>query len=183
MAGRANVILDNLIADKKVVPMVVVMPWGHALPFGTRPAPGQPSNNDLFEDYLMKDVAPLVEARYRIAPGRRNRAVVGLSMGGAQALQIGLRHRDHFASFGVFGQGMPRADVQAKFKDVATGEKLDLVVIGIGKEDGSLTRAKELWGTLAGQGLPTTYREVEGGHTYPVWRKLLVETAPLLFRQ
>ena len=130
----------------------------------------------------MKDVAPLVEARYRITPGRRHRAVVGLSMGGAQALQIGLRHRDHFASFGVFGQGITRPDLQAKFKDVGTGEKLDLVVIGIGKEDGSLAKAKELWGALAGLGLPTTYREVEGGHTYPVWRKLLVETAPLLFR-
>ena len=183
MAGRANAILDNFIADKKAVPMVVVMPWGHALPFGAHPPAGQPGNNDVFEDYLMKDVAPMIEARYRIAPGRRNRAVVGLSMGGAQALQLGLRHRDRFATFGVFGSGMTRADFAARYyKEVANGEKLDLVVIGIGKEDGSLAKAMELWGTLAGHGLPTTYREVEGGHTYPVWRKLLVETAPLLFR-
>jgi enterochelin esterase-like enzyme len=155
MAGRANVILDNFIADKKAVPMVVVMPWGHALPFGTRPPAGQPGNNDVFEDYLMKEVAPLVEGKYRLAPGRRDRAVVGLSMGGAQA----------------------------RFKDAAAGEKLDLMFVGIGKEDGSLAKAKELWGTLAGLGLPTTFREVEGGHTYPVWRKLLVEVAPLLFRR
>jgi enterochelin esterase-like enzyme len=183
MAGRANVILDNFIADKKAVPMVVVMPWGHALPFGTRPPAGQPGNNDVFEDYLMKEVAPLVEGKYRLAPGRRDRAVVGLSMGGAQSLQIGLRHRDRFATIGVFGSGMTRADFQARFKDAAAGEKLDLMFVGIGKEDGSLAKAKELWGTLAGLGLPTTFREVEGGHTYPVWRKLLVEVAPLLFRR
>ena len=182
MAGRAHVILDNFLADKKAVPMIVVMPWGHALPFGTRPPAGQPGNNDVFEDYLIKDLAPLVEGRYRVAPGRRNRAVVGLSMSSAQALQLGLRHRDRFATIGVFGSGMTRADFHARFKDATAGDKLDLVVVGIGTEDGSLAKAKELWGTLAGLGLPTTYREVEGGHTYPVWRKLLVETAPLLFK-
>jgi hypothetical protein len=59
MAGRANLVLDNLIAEKKALPMIVVMPWGHALPFNTRPAAGQPSNNDVFEHYLIKDVIPL----------------------------------------------------------------------------------------------------------------------------
>jgi enterochelin esterase-like enzyme len=108
--------------------------------------------------------------------------VVGLSMGGAQALQLGLRHRDRFATIGVFGSGMTRADFQARYKNAATGDPFDLVFVGIGTEDGGRPKAMELWGTLAGLGLPTTYREVPGGHTYPVWRKLLVEIAPLLFR-
>ena len=183
MAGRANLILDNFIAEKKAVPMIVVMPWGHALPFGARPPAGQPGNNDVFEDYLLKEVVPLVEGRYRVAAGRGNHAVVGLSMGGAQALQVGLHHRDRFASIGVFGSGMTRADFEARFPRAATGEKLDLVYVGIGKEDGSRAKAKELSETLNGHGIGATYHEVDGGHTYPTWRKLLVETAPLLFRK
>jgi enterochelin esterase-like enzyme len=182
MCGRANHILDNFIADKKAVPMIVVMPWGHALPFGARPPAGQPGNNDVFEEYLMKEVVPLVEGRFRVAPGRRNHAVVGLSMGGAQALQIGLRHRDRFATIGVFGSGMSQADFTAKFPRL-DGEKLDLVYVGVGKEDGARARAKELSEALDGRGIASTYQEVEGGHTYPTWRKLLVETAPLLFRK
>jgi enterochelin esterase family protein len=178
MAGRANVVLDNFIADRKAVPMIVVMPWGHALPFGSR----EPGNNDLFEDYLMKEVVPLVEGKYRVAAGRRNHAVVGLSMGGAQALQIGLHHRDRFATIGVFGSGMKKDAFTEKFPK-PQGEALDLVYIGVGKEDGARARAKELSEVLNGSGIANTYQEVDGGHTYPTWRKLLVETAPLLFRR
>jgi enterochelin esterase family protein len=181
MAGRANVILDNFIADKKAVPMIVVMPWGHALPFGAKP--GERSNNDLFEEYLVKEVVPLVEARYRVATGRHNHAVVGLSMGGAQALQIGLHHRDRFASIGVFGSGMTKSDFEARFPKAGEGEALDLLYVGVGKEDGARARAQELSAALEGHGLAAVYQEVEGGHTYPTWRKLLVETAPLLFRK
>jgi len=190
MAGRANLILDNQIADRKTVPMVVVMPFGHALPFGTRPPSGQP---DLaFEDYLLKDVAPVVEAQYRIAPGRRNRAVVGLSMGGAHALQLALRHRDRFGSVGVFGAGLTREDFEQRYRAAlpapAAGGKhqaalFDLFVIGVGREDAVLARAQQLSETLRASGVPTTYFETDGGHTYPTWRKLLVETAPLLFKR
>jgi enterochelin esterase family protein len=182
MAGRAHLILDNFIADKKAVPMIVVMPWGHALPFGTRPPPGQPTNNDLFQRYLMKEVVPLVESGYRLAPGRRNRAVMGLSMGGEQALRIGLDHRDQFATVGVFGWGITGPDFEARFKDLGKGDQPGLVFVGIGQEDGSLIKARALAEALRAHAIPTTYREVTGGHTYPVWRKLLVEATPLLFR-
>jgi enterochelin esterase-like enzyme len=183
MAGRAHVILDNFIFEGKAVPMIVVMPWGHALPYGARPPGGQPSNNDVFEQYLIRDLVPLVEGRYRVAAGRRNRAVVGLSMGGAQALQIGMRHPGQFATIGVFGAGMTKADFQARFKPLKKAEQLELSFVGIGLQDGSLAKARELSGelTTSGGGL-ARYKEVEGGHTYPVWRKLLVEIAPLLFR-
>jgi enterochelin esterase family protein len=183
MAGRANLILDNLIADKKAVPMVVVMPWGHALPFGARPAAGQPGNNDLFEKYLLEEVRPLVEGRYRIASGRQSRAIVGLSMGGAQALQIGLGHRDQFDAIGVFGAGMVRGDFESRYKDLRSQGGAGLLFIGVGKEDGVLPRARELADALRAHGFSPTYHEVEGGHTYPTWRKLLVEIAPLLFKK
>ena len=109
-AGNANLILDNFQADKKAVPMIVVMPWGHAIPFGSRPGPNEPGNNARFEEYLLKEVMPLMESKYRISPGRKNRALMGLSMGGGQTLQIGLTHLDLFSGLGVFGNGMTRAD-------------------------------------------------------------------------
>jgi enterochelin esterase-like enzyme len=188
MAGRANLVLDNLIAEKKALPMIVVMPWGHALPFNSRPAAGQPSNNDVFEHYLIKDVIPLVESKYRVAPGRARRAIVGLSMGGAQALQIGLSHRDLFATIGVFGNGMTRAEVNSRYGDSlkeanwSNKLNLNLVFIGIAKEDPARARSQQLCDALRYHGIPVLYHETEGGHTYPVWRKLLVETLPLLFR-
>jgi enterochelin esterase-like enzyme len=182
LAGRANLILDNLIAAKQAVPMIVVMPWGHALPFGTRSAPGQPSNNDVFERYLLQDVVPLIEGTYRIAPGRTQRAVAGLSMGGAQSLQLGLRHPDRFASVGVFGAGSNQTDFEARFKDAPATPKPALFYIGVGQEDGVLPRAKDLSTFIRARGVTPTYEEVSGGHTYPVWRKLLVAFAPLLFR-
>jgi enterochelin esterase-like enzyme len=158
-----------------------VMPWGHALPFGTRPAEGQPSNNDLYEQYLLKEVMPFVEGKYRTAAGRQNRAIMGLSMGGGQALQIAMNHLDQFGSLGVFGSGITRADFEKRFK--TPDKPLALAFVGIGKLDAALERAKQLSETLTAHGVKTTYYETDGGHTYPVWRKLLVESAQLLFRR
>jgi enterochelin esterase-like enzyme len=187
MAGRAHLILDNFIADKKAVPMIVVMPWGHALPFGSKPPAGQPTNNDLFQRYLLEDVVPLVEGRYRIASGRRSRAVVGLSMGGTQATQIVLTNPDRFGTLGIFGAGMTRPDFEARYADALAAlttrkTRFDLVFVGAGKLDGVLPRARELSEALRAHGIPTTYQETEGGHTYPTWRELLAATAPLLFQ-
>jgi enterochelin esterase-like enzyme len=187
-AGNANLILDNFQADKKAVPMIVVMPWGHAIPFGSRPGPNEPGNNARFEEYLLKEVMPLMEAKYRISPGRKNRALMGLSMGGGQTLQTGLTHLDLFSGLGVFGNGMTRADFENRHKavldDVAgTNKKLDLFWIGVGKDDPIRARAKELSDTLTSNGISHKYHETDGGHTYPVWRKLLTETAPLLFKK
>ncbi|MEO7413832.1 MAG: alpha/beta hydrolase-fold protein, partial [Opitutaceae bacterium] len=85
-AGRANFMADNLIAAKKMVPMIIVMPWGHSVPLGGP----QGQNNDTFDRYLTQEVIPLVESKYRVAPDRANRAIMGLSMGGGQAIRVGL---------------------------------------------------------------------------------------------
>src|SRR5690349_23408319 len=69
MAGNANFVADNLLAEKKMVPMIIVMPWGHATPFGVPVLPGGQTNDQLFENYLLKDVVPTVEAQYRVSPG------------------------------------------------------------------------------------------------------------------
>jgi enterochelin esterase family protein len=188
MAGKANLILDNLQAEKKAVPMIVVMPWGHALPFGARPAAGQIGNNELYEQYLLNEVVPLVEAKYRIAPGRQNRAIMGLSMGGSQALQIAMGHLDQFGSLGVFGSGISRPDFDTRYRTAAAElskpeKRLTVVFVGVGKLDPVAKRAKELSDALTAHGVKNTFYETDGGHTYPVWRKLLVESAPMLFKK
>ena len=118
MAGNANFVADNLLADKKMVPMIIVMPWGHATPFGT------PGNDALFENYVLQDVIPTVEAKYRVAPGRQNRAIAGLSMGGGQSLRIGLGHLDLFSAVASFSGAIP-ADFETQFAGPAEESAVD----------------------------------------------------------
>jgi enterochelin esterase-like enzyme len=129
--GRANYILDNLISQQKAVPMIVVMPFGHATPFGE-----QGNNTALFEKYLLEDLIPAVEKNYRVAPGRENRALVGLSMGGGQAINIALAHLDQFSALGAYSAAVPR-DFETRFKTLlgdaaGTNAKLKLFWIGCG---------------------------------------------------
>ena len=136
--GGANFILDNLIAEKKAVPMIVVMPFGHAVPFGS-PRELQAKNTTLFEQYLLEDVMPLVESKYRVAPGSKMRAIAGLSMGGGQSIHIGFGHTDLFSAVGVFSSA-PSADFETPFAAAVndaktTNARLKTVWIGCGKQD------------------------------------------------
>src|SRR5262249_25434495 len=99
--GSAAAILDNLYADQKVVPMLVVMPNG------TVPASGTSKHfTSGFEKELLQDVIPFVESRYPVQADREHRAIAGLSMGGGQALRIGLKHLDQFAWIGGFSSAI-----------------------------------------------------------------------------
>jgi len=180
--GRANYILDNLIAQKKAVPMIVVMPWGHAVPFGE----SQGGNTELFEKYLIDDLIPAVDKTYRVASGREYRALAGLSMGGGQALAIGLSHLDQFSALGVFSSGAP-PDFETRYKAVlddseATNAKLKVFWIGCGKSDSVFPRSEKLAATLKAHGINRTFMPSEGFHNYSNWRLYLGEMAPLLFR-
>jgi len=186
MAGSANFVLDNLLADKKIVPMIVVMPFGHATPFGAPPAPGGVSNDVLFEDYVLKDVIPAVEAKYRVAAGRQNRAIAGLSMGGGQSLRIGLGHLDMFSAIASFSGAIP-GDLETRFAGVlkdagTTNHKLKTLWFGCGRQDSLFARSKSLSELLTRYQIKHTFRETEGVHNYTVWRKYLAEYTPLLFR-
>jgi enterochelin esterase-like enzyme len=185
MAGNANFVFDNILADKKMVPMIVVMPFGHATPFGT-PSPGAVTNDSLFEEYLLKDVIPTVEAKYRVAAGRQNRAIAGLSMGGGQALRIGLGHLELFSAVASFSGAIP-SDFETRFagllKDPAgTNGKLKVLWIGCGQQDSLFGRSKSLSELLAKNQIRHVFRATDGVHNYTVWRKYLAEYAPLLFR-
>ena len=184
-AGNANFVIDNLIAEKKAVPMVVVMPYTHAVPFGAA-RELQAKNTTLFDEYLIKDLAPFVEAKYRIAAGSKNHAVAGLSMGGGHSLFIGLSHLGMFDAVAVFSSA-PGPDFETRFAKVlndpaGTNKKLKLFWIGCGKQDTVFDRATKLSATLKTHGINHTFRATEGAHTYTVWRAYLAEFAPLLFQ-
>lgn len=185
LAGSANFILDNLLADKKAVPMIVVMPFGHAVPFGS-PREVQAKNTALFEEYLLKDVMPLVESKYRVAPGRATRAIAGLSMGGGQSLTVGFNHLDLFSAIGAFSAAAPAefdTRYAAMLKDSgATNAKLKLLWIGCGKQDSIFDRSQKLSEVLKASNIRHTFRATEGAHTFSVWRQYLGEFVPLLFR-
>ena len=186
MAGGANFVLDNLLADRKAVPMIVVMPFGHAAPFGVPAAQGAQSNDALFEDYMLKDVIPTVEGKYRVAAGRQNRAIAGLSMGGGQSLRIGLGHLDLFSAVASFSGAIP-GDFETRFAELlkdpqAANAKLKQLWIGCGQQDSLFGRSKSLSELLTRHQIKHTFRATEGVHNYTVWRKYLAEYAPLLFR-
>jgi Enterochelin esterase and related enzymes len=186
MAGNANFVLDNLFAGGKAVPMIVVMPFGHATPFGARAPQGQVTNDALFEDYLLRDVIPTTEARYRVSPGRQNRAIAGLSMGGGQSLRIGLGHLDLFSAVASFSGAVP-ADFETRFaallKDSqGANQKIKTLWIGCGQQDSLFARSKNLSELLTKYQVRHIFHPTDGVHNYTVWRKYLAEYAPLLFR-
>jgi enterochelin esterase family protein len=185
MVGAANYIFDNLIAGGKAREMIVVMPYGHAVPYGS-PREQSPGNTEVFERYLLEDVMPMVQSRYRVKPGSANRAIVGLSMGGGQSLTIGFNHLDLFDAIGAFSAAAPQ-DFEERFaKELADpdalNKKLKLLWFACGKDDRLLERSENLSALLKKKGVKHTFKATEGVHNYAAWRKYLAETAPLLFR-
>lgn len=184
--GATNLILDNLIADKKAKPMIVVMPLGHAVPFGSA-REIQAKNVPLMEEFMLKDLMPWAESKYRVAAGRQNRAMAGLSMGGGQTFNIGFAHLDLFSALGVFSSA-PGQEFATKFKTLlddpkGTNAKLNVFWYGCGDQDPVFIRAKEATDLLNKHQIRHTFRVIEGGfHTWPVWRTCLSEFAPLLFQ-
>ncbi len=184
LAGHANFILDNLLSDKKAVPMIIVMPFGHALPFGVRGGPV--SNTDLYEQYLLKDVMPMIESKYRVRQGRENRAIAGLSMGGGQTITIGFRHLDLFSAMGAFSAAI-QPDFEKEFASIvanpaAVNSKLKLLWFACGRQDTLFARSEKFSELLAARQIKHTFRPSEGAHVFKVWREYLSEFAPLLFR-
>jgi enterochelin esterase family protein len=184
--GRANLILDNLLAEKKALPFIVVMPFGYGVP--PHPPGAKGNNTAEFTKDLLGDVLPYIEARYRVQADRAHRAIVGLSMGGGQALSIGLNHLEVFSHVGGFSSGLGRAaDFPATYAKLAAdpaaaNQQLKLLWIGCGNEDGAMANSRALSDFLTARGIKHTFHESGGAHTWIVWRRYLREVAPLLFR-
>ena len=181
-AGRANFMADSLLAAQKIVPMIIVMPWGHTVPFNTQRA----QNDPLFDRYLTEEVIPAVEKKYRVATGQPNRAIMGLSMGGGQALKTGLGHLDLFSHVGGYSAAAI-ADFDTRFQDLlndaaGTNAKPKLLWIGCGRQDSLFPSSAKMDATLTSKQVRHTFRPMEGRHDYFVWRRCFEETTALLFR-
>lgn len=194
MNGRANIILDNLIAEKKAQPMIVVMPQGHALQAPnvgplTRIAGESGMFSPRFPRDLLEDVLPYVEKNYRVIANADHRAIAGLSMGGGQAMSIGLSHPDLFHyvlgfSAAVDGQflNIDEEVKQVTSNPAAANAKFRLIFLATGKQDFVRVADERLTKTLTDAGVKHTFIETEGAHVWSVWRNNLNTALPLLFR-
>jgi enterochelin esterase-like enzyme len=187
--GRANVIADNLLADGKMVPLVIVMPDGH-VPVPAREGEGKDGlrarTQAAFAKDLLDDVVPLVESSYRVRADRLQRAITGLSMGGGQALHVGLKHLDKFAWVGAFSAapGNPEQVLAAVRADPRrANERLKFLWVGIGKDDFLLKQNRAFVQALKDARIEHEYRETAGAHRWSVWRLYLHEFLPRLFRE
>jgi enterochelin esterase family protein len=193
---QANIILDNLLAQHKILPMLVVMPKGYGeMNFvqGVSITVWQDHqrvnrNTNLFSDALLTEIIPRVESEYNASTKREDRAIAGLSMGGLESLTIGLNHTSQFAYIGGFSSAVTTIEDPSKhFPDLATtsGAKaadLHLLWIACGLDDHLIGPNRKLITWLKAQGLPVTPIETQGAHVGHVWRENLIQFAPLLFR-
>jgi enterochelin esterase family protein len=190
-AGRANVILDNLIARGKAKPMIVVMPNGYGLPdpagnLGAMFEPGAAKKNrDQFTRSILEEVLPQVEKAFRVKTDRESRAVAGLSMGGGQSAHLGLNNLDRFAWIGCFSSAFVMLDPpEQAFPGLGAkdNERIRLLWIGCGKDDFLIQSNRSTVEWLKTKGVKHTWVESEGAHSWPVWRRYLADFASLLFR-
>lgn len=187
MQGKTNFIIDNLIADKKAVPMVVVMPDGNI--------PLQAFGREvlkIFEKELKENIIPFVEKNYRVKTDANSRALAGLSMGGIQTLYGGVDNTDMFSYLGVFSSGW----IQPMQKDLAESQysymknnvdkiNSDLRLFWIsmgGKEDIAYNNCQLMMSEFDKININYKYSEYPGGHSWPVWRNNLYNFAQLLFK-
>ena len=187
-AGRLDRILDNLIAEKRAVPMIVAMPYGNMMK-GT-PPPNSPQAADmyqLFSDELTKTIMPFVEATYRTRNDREARAIAGFSRGGGQSLFTGFLNADKFAWIGSYSAYLTPAVMEQRFPSIVgdpggTNGKLKLLWLGVGKEDFLYNDARVFDEFLTAKGIRHTSLTTDGGHTWMNARAYLAETLPLFFR-
>jgi enterochelin esterase-like enzyme len=189
--GHANVILDNLIAQGKAKPMIVVMPLG----YGTMEfvhngwdvwshTQLRDRNFEKFREALLTEVMPRVESEYRITKDRNARAIAGLSMGGSESLLTGLNNLDKFSWVGAFSSGGIPDGFEKDFPslDAKANQQLHLLWIACGTEDHLIKINRDFRAWLKTKGVKATEIETPGMHTWMVWRRNLTEFAPLLFR-
>jgi enterochelin esterase-like enzyme len=189
--GHANVILDNLIAQGKAKPMIVVMPLGYGTMEIVRLGWSAWGHTELrdrnfgrFRESLLTEVMPRVEGEYRITKDPNARAIAGLSMGGSESLLTGLNNLDKFSWVGAYSSGGIPEDFQKDFPALGAkaNQQLHLLWIACGTEDGLITVNRNLRQWLKSKGVKATEIETAGSHTWMVWRRNLAEFAQLLFR-
>jgi enterochelin esterase-like enzyme len=184
--GVPNVILDNLYADQRAVPMIVVMPNGRAATdvSARDPIPKQVPAFAAFEQDLLKDLIPFIEKTYPVETNRESRAIAGLSMGGGQALNFGLEHLDTFAWVGGFSSAPNTKRPSELLADpVEATKKLRLLYVACGDKDGLLRISEGVHAMLNEKQVPHEYVVIPGGrHDFAVWKSDLYRFAQLVFK-
>ncbi|MGD1108593.1 MAG: alpha/beta hydrolase-fold protein [Terracidiphilus sp.] len=203
--GKADIILDNLIAEKKAVPMIIVMDKGYAVAADKKPyvqAPGEPVDMNrafsllAFEKVMISDLIPAIDRSYRTIPDRDHRAMAGLSMGGAQTFYIVLNNLDKFAYLGGFsgvpgGNGGPVINTKTDFGGVLAdadvfNKRMKLAWFGIGTEEpGTMSQGMQAFReAITKAGIKYVYYESPGtSHEWLTWRRDLKEFTPRLFKE
>jgi len=188
--GRANVILDNLIAQSKAKPMLVVMPLGYGAPEVLLPNSGvfrdrslTDRNFDKFREALITEVIPRVEEEYSVTKDRNSRAIAGLSMGGSESLLTGLNNLDKFGWIGAFSTGGITEEFDMEFPAVnpKSTENLHLLWIACGTDDRLIDINRKVRAWLASKNIKHVDIETPGYHTWMVWRRNLTEFSSLIF--
>ncbi|MFA9193497.1 alpha/beta hydrolase-fold protein [Flavobacterium sp. FBOR7N2.3] len=185
--GTPQIILDNLFAEGKIKPMIVVLPNGRAIKddraTGNIMAPDKVQGFATFERDLLDDLIPFIEKTYPTLTDRENRAIAGLSMGGGQSLNFGLGNLDKFAWVGGFSSApntkMPEVLVP---NPEETKKKLKLLWISCGDKDGLITYGKRLHDYLLEKNVPHVYYLEPGGHDFKVWKNGLYMLSQFLFK-
>ena len=184
----ADQILDNLIADKKALPMIVVMPNGRASnePVADPRVPRvEMQAHAAFEKELIADLIPFIESHYSADRARERRALAGLSLGGWQSLSFGLGNLNTFAWVAGFSSALQASPPAQLVRDpIAVRNRLKLLWVSCGDQDtGSFSMSEGLHSHLADRNVPHVWHiDVGGGHTGPVWKNDLYHLATLLFR-
>lgn len=184
--GKANLILDNLIAAKRAEPMLVVMENGYATS-ADQSAGGGRGQVDQFSELVVTDLVPFVDGKFRTLADREHRAIAGLSMGGGQAMRTGLANLDKFAWVGSFSGALREFNVETSYggalRDAeAANRQLKLLWMGCGAEDRLFAGGREIHQALTAHKVEHVWVEGPGAHEWQVWRKHLYEFAPRLFK-
>jgi enterochelin esterase-like enzyme len=199
--GKANLILDNLIAEKKAVPMIIVMDKGYATKPNQAPpqggaAPGRGTGGmSAFEEVMIKEIIPMIDANYRTKADRLNRAMAGLSMGANQTIQITMNNLDVFSHIAGFSGTSNYPNTTAidpatfqggKYKDgAAVNKQVKVFWLGLGTKEPNPFPAsvRAFRDMLEKQGVKYVYYESQGtAHEWLTWRRDLYQFAPLLFK-
>ena len=203
--GHENFILDNLIAAHKAKPMIIVNENGMIGVHFQPPAPDRPGSSSnspssravssyfmderytLFDRIVSTELIPFIDNHFRTIPDRNHRALAGLSMGGSQALRIGLNHLEQFGYIGAFSPAIAIVDTSKDYGGILANParvngQLRLLWIGIGSDDFLFAPVRESHETLEKAGIKHVWFESSGAHVWTVWRKYLADFAPRLFQ-
>jgi len=188
--GRANVILDNLIAQQKAKPMIVVMTLGYGAP-EMLSTPHAFNHDDLrernlekFRESLLTEVLPRIEKDYRASKDPTSRAIAGLSMGGSESLFVGLTSADLFSWIGAFSAGGLGENLDQQFSEMKRKNvtRLKLLWVACGTEDRLIEPNRKIREWLSAKGVTHTDIDTPGAHTWLVWRRNLGAFVALLFQ-